>query len=73
MDCLMSKTLIAAASTALAGIAYLNGHYGISRDTGQLLADRRMQRRIEHRIKHVGDFASIYGHLKTASSEAEGL
>lgn len=73
MENLLSTTSIAAASAVLAGATYLDAHYGVSRDIGQVLADRRMGKRIEQRIKQVGDYASVYGHLKTADPHAEGL
>jgi len=73
MTQLMSRASLAAIPAILSGAAYLDGHYGISRDLGQLLADRRMAKRIEQRIKQVGDVASLYGHVQTAQMEQEGL
>ena len=73
MENLLSTTSIAAGSALFAGASYLDAHYGISRDIGQILADRRMGKRIEQRIKQVGEYASVYGHMQTADPNAEGL
>lgn len=73
MENLLSTTALATTSAVLAAAAYVDAHYGISRDIGQLLADKRMGKRIEQRIKTVRDVASVYGHLQAADPEAEGL
>lgn len=73
MEQILSKAGIAAASAAVVGATYLNGHYGISRDIDQIFADRRMFKRIEQRIKDVGPYASIYGHMLTADANAAAL
>ena len=73
MDSFVSNGIATGALAALAGFTYLDGRYGLSRDMGQIMADRRMGKRIEARIKQVGDCASIYGHMKTADPAAEGL
>jgi hypothetical protein len=70
---LISTASLAAIPAVLSGAAYLDARYGISRDVGQLLADRRMSKRIEQRIKEIGSYASLYGHMQTAKKDQEGL
>lgn len=73
MDQLSTKALIASAAALAAGASYIDGHFGISRDIGQLLADRKFGQRLDARIKRLNGVAGLYGHLKIADPTAEGL
>jgi hypothetical protein len=73
MDKLGIAALFSAGAALVAGASYVDAHLGVSRDVGQILADRRFTKRIDERIHRVGEFASIYGHLLVADPAAEGL
>lgn len=73
MERVGTRALIASAAALVAGAAYIDGHLGISKDINQLLADRRFIKRVEKRIGSVGNVAGLYGHLKIADPDAEGL
>lgn len=73
METLGVKALVAGAAALVAGASYVDAHYGISRDVGHLLADRKFGHRIAKRIRDVGDVAGVYGHVRTADPTAEAL
>jgi hypothetical protein len=67
----VSATAILAASVA--GLAYLDGYYSISRDVRQLLADRRFKTRLEARIGLMGTHVTMYHMFELADPSAEAL
>ena len=73
MERIGTKALIASTAALIAGVAYIDGHYGLSRDIKTLLSDRKFGQRMGARIQDLGDVTSIYGNMRTAPPEVEGL
>jgi hypothetical protein len=67
----VSATAILAASVA--GLAYLDGYYSISRDVRQLLADRKFKKRLDARIGLMGTHITTYHMFEFADPSAEAL
>jgi len=64
---------VAAAGGILAGAAYLNARYGISRDLTQLSHDRKWFRRFEARVKELGDYTTLYHMMELCNPQDEAL
>lgn len=61
------------AVAALLGTAYLDGKFSISKDIKQLIQDKNFRRRLDLRIKELGDNVTIYRMLELAQPDAEAL
>jgi len=69
----ISLTSAAAAGGILAGAAYLNARYGISRDLNQLHYDRKWFQRFNARVKELGDHTTIYHMMELCNPQDEAL
>lgn len=62
-----------AATAAVAATLFLNNRYGLSYDVGELSRNRKFKRRIDDRIKELGDDVTIYRMLELAKPDAPAL
>jgi hypothetical protein len=67
----VSASAVLAASVA--GLAYLDGYYSISRDVRQFLSDRQFKKRLDARIGLMGTHITMYHMFELADASAAAL
>lgn len=71
----VKKAAIAAgaATATLLTALYANTRYGVSYDINQLLSEKAFRKRMDERIRALGDDASLFHMLQLAEPQAEAL